>query len=300
MMERKEVTLVRRKVNPNSKNPLGLMRTIDGKTWQLTAYFHFNDKTEVYSKTKPKLSINRTLDWPSSKLEFTDEPKINYQLRHFFPRTWKKYRTESAGYGITLLFKRYDDILTLEEAKHVSYADHVQAVADYFSSHDKLPLLITDNVLFDVLNNRLTNGKLPTKKHTSIDFKQMSILLGIREPEKRFVLVEKEKEVFYNEFKQEEMQMIALLKGGFVDFNFNEKDYSLPLLPFLALTDLSNCFEHSYEIGLFTWMFDDTVELEKSIIEDIFIIGDIHPELKNNSDFIKSLKEKSLSLQTNQ
>lgn len=297
-MNTQEVIVKRKNHIGNPSNPLGLMRTIDGRTWQLVAYFHYNDKSEVYSKTKKHLSVNRTTDWISSTLVPTDEPKINYQLRHHFPKTWRRYRAETAGYGIMLLFKRYDGLLTLSEAKHVS-KNHMQATMDYYTNNKTLPLLITDNLLFDLLHNRLIDGKQLTERSQSIEVDHMKRLFGFHNIEKRIVKVKKDNDdvAFYNDVEQEKMQTIALLKGGFVDFKINNKDYSLPTLPLIALTNLSECLDFSYELGLYTWFFDEKLDLEESVLETIFLISNIDPKLKKDKTFIQVLKDKSFLIQ---
>lgn len=98
----------------------------------------------------------------------------------------------------------------------------------------------------------------------------------------------------YPEDLQERLQTNALLKGGFVKFDFKGDEFLLPKLPLMAYQD-ENFEGIEFNHGLYTWFFEsESKTLKEKILDDIMVVGDVPVHLRHSEHFLSNLKETPL------
>lgn len=283
-------------LRPNINNPLGLFQK-DGITHQLVAYFQYNNCAEFGAASKKHLSINRSEYYyhvaPREYLSLPAHELMTYHIKHFFPKDYTRYIGEHGGFGFCFLFKRYDDPIPMRNQKHIARKSQ-QAVLDYFTGQDKLPLLITDNCFFDFLDNVSLDRerKCDRERNRALTWNDVKrILCDSRQHNPPFEGQPKgdvKPVPEYPEFEQYDMQVMALLKGGFTSFIFKDVEYLMPILPTMALAQ--NIQNDEFTHGMYTWLFNsESVSITDKILDDIFIIGNVRKNLRENKHFIDSL-----------
>lgn len=296
----------------NKNNPLGLWRERD-TTYQLVAYFYFNNFSEIEAESITSFNYSsylfkyNTINSDRGLIQnITYKDVMDNQLSHYLPRTSRLYHAFYGGGkdNVVFLFKKYEGLVSFKELKNIS-SDLQQSVIDYFSDEKKLPLLITENRFMGLYKEELNikeKGRLDRYKQ-GINYEDvLDIFLDdkyfkhkkIENQKEKVEKVRKVKIKFYDEFVQKERQITTLLKGGFVKVNILGHEYSLPKLPMIALAQGKNDY---IDYESYTWFFDNKYkDISCPILSDIFMISNIDPIEINNNLLIKELKAKAIDI----
>lgn len=282
---------------PNLKNTLSLFRYQE-KTMQLVGYFINNDEAERVAPSRKGLSINYQNTYYTSPLEVgaSQEDLTQLQVKKYFPKTHNRYRAICGGYGIVWLFKRYDEPIAMSMRKHIAKTPE-QAVIDYFVFNKVLPLAISDNLFAELADRVLLHRDLYFTRQ-GVDIKLAYNVLGITQRKREAERLKNNVAPVadYDHDLQCDAQIDALLKGGFIAFDFDGVNYQLPRLVLTALTSYiyKEQKDKSYfEDGEFIWFFDGKIDLEQDYLFDlIFLIGNL-PKKDRHSDYLKNLIIKS-------
>tara|TARA_Y100001960_G_scaffold334053_1_gene444229 strand:+ start:8150 stop:9055 length:906 start_codon:yes stop_codon:yes gene_type:complete len=292
-------------IKPNPNNPLGLLN-YHGQLFQLVSYFFYDNLLEIRADSVCSDNSLTEYFYKFGDNAISIEPslaeileKTQHQLSIYFPMTYHQYKVFSLNGHYCLLFKVYEDTVSMRDLKNIP-KQYQQAMCDYYTANELLPLLVTDNRFHSIYEKKTSDPNSEFYANEPLNYQKASSLLienqvaqQNRNKTRWDLMKEREAAKEYNTILQNERQISALLKGGFVEVEYKDKVYSVPKIIIMAMKDPKFTGD-SYVWGKYTWFFDYCIsETKNSMISDLFLISDLPIKNINDPNWLSSFIEKA-------
>lgn len=284
-------------VKANKKNPLGLFKNPNnGILCRIKGFLNFNAYEKDGLPTIGKLSKGifdiKSVYSDNKHNEIEPVCDVMRSIKYNFLEKDKDYIFH-AGVGVSIVFTLHQEEVSLKDFRHIA-KNPKQAIFDYLSVHENIPLLSNDNrIIGDFIKamDKNTPQNNDFWNPTFIDNKKMEQVFHIGCSEKnarrKFYEESKEKksllEIKNFDYSRELLQKTALLKGGFIEVDINNESYFVPKIPLICyLRAIDN---KTFDYDKYTWFFENKENcFETYAINDMLLGSNIPFDLFNDKD----------------
>lgn len=207
-------------------------------------------------------------------INFAYDENVKKQIKHFGLDP-KDFIYSSYGYGVVFLFKIFKSQISIFE--DINKCEKA-AIKEYLLENDFLPKIVSDNYLAQAFADP-ENEYLKSSKFKIIDLESFNKITSTLKNKNKILNFNNKKTKssndkveLLNDFEllsdyeeyglnigldlfelREQIIEQAKRKGGFVDFEYNNKTYKIPKIPLLAWALNDSQYKNKYTIHNHTW-----------------------------------------------